>query len=163
MSIVEARLNELGLVLPAAATPAGNYVGYTVVGNLVFVSGQLPLRDGSMTVKGRVGETVDIEAAYQAARLCGLHLLAQLKSALDGDLSRVKRVVRLGGFVCVAPDFFDAPKCINGASDLMVEVFGDAGKHARFAVGVSTLPGMASVEVDATFEILHHAHSNVTK
>lgn len=153
MSTIDLRLKELGIVLPKAAVPVGNYVGYITAGDLVFISGQLPMKDGAIAVKGRVGDTIDVDAAYQAARICGLNILAQLTAALNGDLSRVKRVVRLGGFVCVTPDFFDVPKCINGASDLMVEVFGDAGKHARFAVGVATLPGMAAVEVDATFEI----------
>lgn len=153
MSNIDLRLKELGIVLPKAAVPVGNYVGYVTSGNLVFISGQLPMKDGAVAVKGRVGEGIDVDAAYQAARICGLNILAQLSAALNGDLSRVKRVARLGGFVCVTPDFFDAPKCVNGASDLMVEVFGDAGKHARFAVGVATLPGMAAVEVDATFEI----------
>jgi enamine deaminase RidA (YjgF/YER057c/UK114 family) len=128
-------------------------VGYTVSGKLVFVSGQLPLVDGTVAIKGRLGADLDIDAGYKAARLCGLNILAQLKEAVAGDLDRVSRVLRLGGFVCVSPDFFDAPKCVNGASDLMAEAFGDAGKHARFAVGVSTLPGMAAVEVDATFEL----------
>jgi enamine deaminase RidA (YjgF/YER057c/UK114 family) len=153
MSQVDQRLQERGVVIPSAASPVGNYVGYTVSGKFVFVSGQLPLADGVVAIKGRLGDDLDIDAGYKAARLCGLNILAQLKEAVGGDLDRVSRVVRLGGFVCVTPDFFDAPKCINGASDLMVETFGDAGKHARFAVGVNTLPGMAAVEVDATFEL----------
>lgn len=153
MSKIESRLKELGIVLPKAAVPVGNYVGYMTAGNLVFISGQLPIQDGAIAIKGRVGETIDIDTAYQAARICGLNILGQLTAALNGDLDRVKRVVRLGGFVSVTADFFDVPKCINGASDLMVEVFDDAGKHARFAVGVATLPGAAAVEVDATFEI----------
>jgi len=147
------RLHELGITLPPAAAPVANYVGYTVSGNLVFVSGQLPFEDGKVAVQGRVGAGLAVEDGYRAGRLCALNLLAHLRAACGGSLNKVSRVLRLGGFVCVAPDFVDAPKCVNGASDLMVEVFGDAGRHARFAVGVATLPANAAVEVDATFEI----------
>ena len=153
MSSIDARLNTLGIALPQASVPVGNYVGYTTSGNLIFISGQLPMQDGAIAVRGRVGADVVLEDGYKAARICGLNVLAQLKAALGGSLNRVTRVVRLGGFVCVTPDFTDVPKCINGASDLMVEIFGESGKHARFAVGVNTLPGMSAVEVDATFEI----------
>lgn len=152
-STFDSQLEARGITLPPAAPPVGNYVGWTISGNTVFVSGQLPLENGAMAVKGRLGDSLGIEEGYRAGRLCALNVLAQLKDACGGDLGRVVKVLRLGGFVCVAPDFNDAPKCVNGASDLMVEVFGDAGRHARFAVGVATLPGGAAVEVDATFEI----------
>lgn len=153
MASLDTRLKELDIVIPDAAPPVGNYLGWTRSGGIVYVSGQLPLEGGGIAVKGRLGEDLGVEDGYRAARLCGLNLLAQLRAACEGDLGRLRRVLRLGGFVCVSPGFVDAPKCINGASDLMVEVFGDAGRHARFAVGVATLPGGAAVEVDATFEI----------
>ena|SRR5688572_9332410 len=147
------RLQELGIELPVAAAPVGNYVGYTISENLVFVSGQLPLESGKVAVQGRVGDTLGIADGYRAGRLCALNIIAQLKTACGGSLKPVRKVLRLGGFVCVAPSFVDVPKCVNGASDLMVEIFGDAGRHARFAVGVATLPAGAAVEVDATVEI----------
>lgn len=141
------------IALPPAAAAVGNYVGWVVSGNLVFISGQLPLENGAVAVKGQLGRDLSIEDGYRAGRLCGLNILAQLKDACGGDLNRVVRVIRLGGFVCSTPEFTDAPKCVNGASDLMVEYFGAAGSHARFAVGVASLPAGAAVEVDATFEI----------
>ncbi|MBA4743031.1 MAG: RidA family protein [Azoarcus sp.] len=141
------------IALPPAAAAVGNYVGWAISGNLVFISGQLPLDNGAIAVKGQLGRDLEIEDGYRAGRLCGLNILAHLKEACGGDLGRVVRVVRLGGFVCAAPEFIDAPKCVNGASDLMVEYFGAAGSHARFAVGVASLPGGAAVEVDATIEI----------
>ncbi|EKV26992.1 Endoribonuclease L-PSP [Caenispirillum salinarum AK4] len=150
---IEARLTEKGITLPNAAAPAGNYVPYVVSGTLVFISGQLPLVDGRPEFNGRLGESVSLEDGQRAARLCGLNLIAQLKAACGGDLDRVTRVVRLGGFVNSAADFTDQPKVINGASDLMVEVFGEAGKHARAAVGAPTLPLGVSVEIEGTFEI----------
>jgi enamine deaminase RidA (YjgF/YER057c/UK114 family) len=150
---IEARLTELGIALPQAAAPAGAYVPYVVSGNLVFVSGQITLENGEIKYKGRLGETVSVDDGYAAARLCGLNLIAQVRAACAGDLDRVKRVVRLGGFVNSAPDFTDQPKVINGASDLMAEVFGDAGRHARAAVGAPSLPLGVSVEVDGIFEI----------
>jgi enamine deaminase RidA (YjgF/YER057c/UK114 family) len=153
MADYDKRLTELGITLPEAAAPVGNYVGYTVSGNMVFISGQLPLEGGKIAVQGRVGDTLAVEDGYRAGRLCALNIVAQLKAACGGSLNKVNKVLRLGGFVCVAPAFVDAPKCVNGASDLMVEIFGDSGRHARFAVGVATLPGGAAVEVDATFEI----------
>jgi enamine deaminase RidA (YjgF/YER057c/UK114 family) len=152
-SAFDSQLEAQGIVLPLAAAPVGNYVGWTISGNTVFISGQLPLEDGKLAVKGRLGADLGVEEGYRAGRICGLNVLAQLRAACGGDLGRVVKVLRLGGFVCVAPDFVDAPKCVNGASDLMVEVFGDAGSHARFAVGVASLPAGAAVEVDATFEI----------
>lgn len=153
MSKAEERLAALGLELPVAAAPVANYVGYTVSGKTVYVSGQLPFKDGQVLVAGRLGAGVSIEDGYAAGRQCGLNILAHLKAACGGDLDRVARVLRLGGFVNSTPEFTDAPKCVNGASDLMVAVFGDAGKHARAAVGVASLPAGAAVEVDAIVEL----------
>ncbi|MCK5445277.1 MAG: RidA family protein [Rhodospirillaceae bacterium] len=150
---IDARLAELGITLPAAAAPAANYVPYVITGNLVIISGQITMESGELKYLGTVGDDIDTDTAYQAARLCGLNLIAQLKEACDGNLDRVVRVVRLGGFVNCTPDFVDHPKVINGASDLMAEVFGDEGRHARFAVGCNSLPGDISVEIDAIFEI----------
>lgn len=143
---IERRLEELGIMLPEAAAPVASYVPVAIHSDLAHVSGQLPFLGGDL-VKGRLGETTDLEKGIRAARLCGLMILAQLKSA--GVLGRVDRVVRLGAFVCSTPDFVDHPKVANGASDLMLEVFGDAGRHARAAVGVPALPLGAAVEVDA--------------
>ena len=146
-------LNRLGITLPDAPAPAANYVPYVVAGNMVYVSGQLPLVDGKLSVTGHVGKNVSTEEAAGQARLCAINLLAQLKAACGGDLSHVKQVVKLGGFVACTDDFTDQPEVINGASDLMVEVFGDAGRHARFAVGSNTLPRGTCVEVEGTFLI----------
>jgi len=148
---VEAKLAELGLSLPAAAAPVAAYVPVVVAGGLAHVSGQLPFIDGAL-VRGRLGEDVTAEQGYAAARACGLMLLAQLKAAL-GSLDRVERIVKLGAFISSTGDFTDQPKVANGASDLMVAVFGDAGKHARSAVGVPVLPLGAAVEVDAIVAI----------
>jgi len=152
MSKIEARLNELGVVLPQPVAPVANYVPFVRSGNLVHISGQISL-DASGGIKGTVGVDVDLETAQAAARLCGINLLAQMKAACDGDLDRVVRVVKLGGFVQAGPDFIDIPKVVNGCSDLMVEVLGDAGRHARSAVGVYRLPLGFAVEVDAVVEI----------
>jgi enamine deaminase RidA (YjgF/YER057c/UK114 family) len=153
MSIAEEKLAALGLELPVAAAPVANYVGFTVSGKTVYISGQLPFKDGKLLVTGRLGAGVSIEDGYAAGRQCGLNILAHLKAACGGDLDRVSRVLRLGGFVNATPEFTDAPKCVNGASDLMVAVFGDAGRHARAAVGVASLPAGAAVEVDAVVEL----------
>lgn len=150
--IVEKKLAELGLALPVAAAPAANYVPYTVSGNMLFVSGQLPMADGQIKYKGKVGQDVSIEEGQEAARLCALNLIAQAKAAC-GDLDRVARVLKLGGFVNCGPDFGDQPKVVNGASDLMVAVFGDKGRHARAAVGAPALPFGVAVEIDAVFEL----------
>jgi enamine deaminase RidA (YjgF/YER057c/UK114 family) len=150
---IDARLAELGIALPEPAAPAGAYVPYVVTGSLVFVAGQITLENGEIKYKGRLGESMSVDDGYAAARLCGLNLLAQVRGACAGDLDRVKRVVRLGGFVNSAADFTDQAKVINGASDLMVEVFGDAGRHARAAVGAPSLPLGVSVEVEGIFEI----------
>jgi enamine deaminase RidA (YjgF/YER057c/UK114 family) len=144
---IEARLAELGLSLPEAATPVAAYVPVVVAHGLAHVSGQLPFVEGQL-VKGRLGENVSLEEGTAAAQACGLMILAQLKAAL-GSLSRVERIVRLGAFVSSAADFTDQPKVANGASELMAAVFGDAGRHARSAVGVPVLPLGAAVEVDA--------------
>lgn len=150
---IDARISELGLTLPAVSMPAANYVPYAIAGNLVYFSGTLPMLDGKPQFIGKVGKDFSIEQGQDCARLCVLNILSHLKNALRGDLGNVKRVIRLGVFVNSAAGFTDQPKVANGASDLMVGVFGDAGKHARFAVGVSELPFGVAVEVDATFEI----------
>ena len=146
------RIAELGLDLPEPAKAVANYVPWVRSGNLVHISGQLS-NDASGGIKGTVGVDVSPEDAARAARMCGVNLLAQIKDALDGDLERVVRVVKLGGFVQAGPDFSAIPAVINGCSDLMVEVFGDAGRHARSAVGVYRLPLGFAVEVDAIVEI----------
>lgn len=153
MSTIEARLEELGITLPEAAAPAANYVPYVQTSNLVVVSGQITLENGTLKYVGRVGEDFTTEEGYEAAKLCGLNLIAQVKAACGGDLDRVQRVARLGGYVNCTADFIDQPKVINGASDLMAAVFGDKGKHARAAVGVNTLPLGVAVEVEGLFEI----------
>ncbi|MDE2385077.1 MAG: RidA family protein [Alphaproteobacteria bacterium] len=150
---IEAKLKQLGIVLPEAAKPVANYVPWVKTGKLVFVAGQIPLKDGKPQQLGALGAGVSVEQGAAAARLCGINLLAQLKAACDGDLDRVARVVKLVGFVNCAADFTDIPKVVNGASDLMVEVFGEAGKHARSAVGAPSLPLGVSVEVEAVVEI----------
>ena len=151
MSDITTRLAAMGLVLPQPAAPVANYAPFMEAGSLVHVSGQISLGpDGLVT--GKVGRDLDLGQAQAAARLCAINLIAQFKAACDGDLSRVRRVVKLTGFVNAEPDFFDIPKVINGASDLMAEVFGPAGVHARSAVGVAVLPLNAAVEVDAVFE-----------
>ncbi|OYX62611.1 MAG: hypothetical protein B7Y89_08840 [Novosphingobium sp. 32-60-15] len=148
---VEARLTELGLALPQAAAPVAAYVPTVEAGGLLHVSGQLPFIDGKL-VTGRLGKDVSTEKGNAAAQACGLMILAQVKAAL-GSLDRVERVVKLGAFISSAKDFTDQPKVANGASELMVAAFGDAGKHARSAVGVPVLPLGAAVEVDAIFAI----------
>ena len=149
---IEARIAELGLTLPEPAKPVASYVSYVRSGNQVTISGQLS-NDANGGIKGTVGVDVTPEQATEAARLCGLNLIAQIKAACDGDLDRVVRIVKLGGFVQAGPDFVAIPAVINGCSDMMVEVFGDAGKHARSAVGVYKLPLGFAVEIDAIVEI----------
>jgi enamine deaminase RidA (YjgF/YER057c/UK114 family) len=150
---IERRLTELGIVLPEPAAAAANYVPFVVSGNTVYVSGQLPITDGKITIAGKVGDDVSVDQAQAAARLVALNILAQVKAAAGGDLDRIRRCVKLGGFVNAAPDFTDHPKVINGASDLMGEVLGERGRHARFAAGAGSLPFNAAVEIDAVFEI----------
>jgi enamine deaminase RidA (YjgF/YER057c/UK114 family) len=149
----ETRLNELSLDVPKAATPVGNYVAYVLTGDLVFVSGQLPLVNGELKYKGKVGADISLEDGQAAARACALNLVAQVRAACGGNLDRVRRVVKLSGFVNSNPDFTQQANVINGASDLMVQIFGEAGKHARAAVSCPTLPLGAAVEIDAVFEI----------
>lgn len=151
-SAAESKLAELGLKLPAPAAPVASYIPYTKSGNLVFVSGQVPLIDGKVTVTGKLGDGVSLEDGQRAAQDCALNLLAQAKAAA-GDLDAIARVVKLTIFVASAPAFTDQPKVANGASDLFVKVLGEAGKHARAAVGVATLPLDSAVEVEAVFEL----------
>ncbi len=151
---IDARLAELGIELPSPAVPAANYVPFTVSGNIVLVSGQITMWEGELKYIGCVGDTLTADDAYQAARICGLNLISQVKIACKGDLDRVTRVLKLGGFVNCTPGFTDMPSVINGASDLMAEVFGaDIGAHARFAVGAPSLPRGIATEVDGMFEI----------
>ena len=152
-STVETRLNDMGITLPDAPAPAANYVPFVQTGNLVFISGQVPFVDGKLTMTGRLGENATVEDGYAQARICAINLIANLKVACGGDLDRVTRVVKLGAFVASADDFNSQPPVVNGASDLMVEAFGDAGRHARFAVGTNALPLGCLVEVDGVFEI----------
>ena len=151
MSNPEARLKAFGLTLPTPTSPVANYVPFVRSGPLIHISGQVSL-DLSGGIRGVVGEDLDLAAGQAAALLCALNLLAQMKTACDGDLTRVSRIVKLGGFVQAGPSFFDIPKVINGASDLMVEVFGDLGRHARSSVGVYRLPLNFAVEIDAIVE-----------
>jgi enamine deaminase RidA (YjgF/YER057c/UK114 family) len=150
---IEGRLQELGIVLPVAAAPAANYVPYTISGNTLYLSGQLPIEGGKVAVTGLVGRDVDLQAAQRAAELCAINILAQAKAALGGDLGRIRRVLKLNGFVASTPDFVEQHLVINGASNLIANVLGDAGKHARAAVGMACLPLNASVEIDAIIEI----------
>ena len=152
---VEQRLAALGLKLPDAPSPAANYVPYVIANGLAFIAGQAPVVDGKYQSVGRVGAEVTLEAAQAAARMCGLNVLAQVKAAAGGDWSRVKRCVRVCGYVSSAPDFFEQPKVVDGASDLMVQALGDAGKHARSALGVLALRGNVPVVIDAIFEIAY--------
>ncbi|MDQ0346205.1 RidA family protein [Ancylobacter vacuolatus] len=149
---VEAKLAALGITIPAASAPAANYVPFVISGNLLWISGQISMANGSF-ITGKLSGEADIEAGRAAARQCAINLIAQIKAALS-DLDRVKRVVKLVGFVNSAPDFTDQPKVVNGCSDLFVEVFGDAGRHARSAVGVAQLPFNVSVEVEAVIEFV---------
>lgn len=150
-SNIEKRLGEIGITLPPPGAPGGNYVPFVVVGDLAFMAGQVAREAGKMKYTGKVGRDLTVEQGAAAARLCAVNLLAQLKAACGGDLDRVDRCVRLGGFVNSPPDFFEHPKVVNGASDLMVEVFGERGQHARTAVGVSALPLDSAVEIEAIF------------
>jgi enamine deaminase RidA (YjgF/YER057c/UK114 family) len=153
MGLIDSRLAELGIVLPTPMKPVANYVPWVKTGDLVFISGQGAVVDGKIHYQGRLGDTVSIEDGIASARLTAINILAQLREACDGDLDRVTRIVKLVGFVSAIPDFIDHPKIINGASDLMAEVFGNKGRHARSAVGVPSLPLNFSVEIDAVVEI----------
>lgn len=152
MGRIDARLQELGITLPTPPAPVASYVPYVVLGDLVHVSGQVSV-DASGGIKGKLGDVIEVEEGQAAARLCGLNLLAQVRAACGGDLDRVVRVVKLGGFVNVTPDFDPIPMVVNGCSDLMMAVFGDSGRHARSAVGVANLPLNFAVEVDGVFQI----------
>ena len=155
---IERRIAELGLVLPEAPKPVAAYIPWRAAGNMLFVSGQIPLRSGSMVAKGKVGDGVSLETAVECARQCTLNGLAVIQAAVNamgmkGGLDRVKQVVRVGCFVACAPHFTDHPKVANGASELLVEVFGEAGRHARAAVGAPSLPLDAPVEVEFVVEV----------
>jgi enamine deaminase RidA (YjgF/YER057c/UK114 family) len=152
-SPIDSRLDELGIVLPEAAAPAANYLPYVISGGMLYISGQLPTEDGKIAVSGLVGRDVDVESAQRAAELCAINILAQAKSALGGDLGRIRRVVKLSSFVASAPGFTEQHIVTNGASNLIANVLGEAGKHARAAVGMAALPLNASVEIEAIIEI----------
>ena len=153
MSKIEQRLEAMGVTLPEPAAPVASYVGNVVHNGLVFVSGQIPLVDGKVAQTGLLGDSVTLEEGIATARVCAINILAQVKVACGGDLERIERCIRLGGFVASTPDFGDHPKVINGASDFMVEALGDRGAHSRAAVGVASLPLNVSVEIEATFAI----------
>lgn len=150
---VDGRLKELGIEIPTPAAPAANYIPFVKSGNLVFVSGQIPLVAGKIEGVGKVGRDLTTEQAKAIARICAINLIAQAKAACDGDLDRVVRVVKVGGFVNCIDGYTEQPEVINGASDLMVAAFGDNGRHSRFAVGTNALPRGVAVEVEAVFEI----------
>lgn len=153
MNEYDAALNKLGLSIPEPTIPVANFVPYTVVGNLVYISGQIPIKDGQITFVGKLGQEFSVEQGQDAARLCALHVLAMIRHACDGDLDRVRRCVRLGGFINCSADFTNQPEVMNGASDLIVSIFGERGRHARATVGVNSLPRNVAVEVEAIFEI----------
>ncbi len=152
-SKVEARLKEKGIDIPEGPSPIANYVPFAISGNVVYISGQGTFKDGKLLYIGKLGREFTIEEGQKAAQLCAVNVLAQLRKACDGDLDRVVRVLRVGGYVNSMPDFTQQPKVINGASDLFVAAFGNAGRHARTAIGVPVLPDDIAVEVDAIFEI----------
>jgi len=153
MNSIESRLAELGIALPQPPKPIANYVPYVLAGGLLTVSGQIPIKDGQLMYPGKLGDEVDIEQGQMAARLALVNLLAQVKIACDGDLGRVVRVVRLGGFIAATSNFSGHAQVMNGASDLIVDIFGEPGKHARSTVGVSSLPVNAAVEIEGLFQI----------
>lgn len=150
---IQARLTELGLEIPTPVAPVANYVPFVLSGTLLSISGQIPMKDGKLAFEGKVGADVTEENARAAARLCAINLVAQMSAACDGDLDRVARIVKLGGFVNCVDGFGGQPQVINAASDLMVDIFGDAGRHSRSAVGVNALPLNVPVEIDALVEI----------
>ena len=149
----EKKINELGLTLPEAKAPVGNYVATKTVNKMLFISGQISINENGELIKGKVGKDLDTEAGYNAAKRCALSIVAQVKKACNDDLSKVKSCVKLTGFVNSTDDFTDQPKIINGASDLIASIFGDAGMHTRAAVSTNSLPLGVSVEVDAIFEL----------
>ena len=153
MGNIDRKLQDLGITVPEPAAPVANYVGCVRTGNLLFTAGQVPLKDGKFHFQGKVGGDISVEQAQEATKLCAINVISQVKGALDGDLDRVKRVVKLVVFINGAPDFTEHPKVANAASDLMVEVFGDKGKHSRAAVSAASLPVGVAVEVEAVVEI----------
>lgn len=153
MTSIDQRLKDLNIDIPVPAKPVANYVGWVRTGNLVYTSGQVTLKDGKIEYQGKVGKDFSIEEAAKAARICAINVVAQLRDACGGDLGKIRRIVKVVGFVNCTPEFSDQPKVVNGASDLFVEVFGDKGKHARSAVGVGSLPLNVAVEVEAIAEI----------
>ena len=152
MNDIEKKLSEKGISLPSVPKPAFNYIPYVLTGNLLFVSGQIPLQNDEM-IKGKLGSTIRLDKGVEAAKVCAINLLTQVKSACDGDLTRLVRVIKLTGFVNSSPDFSDHPLVINGASDFMVEVIGESGRHSRSAIGVANLPFGVAVEIEGIFEI----------
>ena len=153
MNSIDKKLETLGITIPDAPSPAANYIPYVISGNLVFIAGQVPFENGKINYTGKVGKDIDINKAKEVAKICGLNVISVLKNAVNGDLSKVKKCVKLGIFVSCTSDFHQQPEVANGASDLMVAIFGENGKHARFAVGTNSLPRNVPVEVDAIFEI----------
>jgi len=153
MSKIADNLKKLGIILPNPATPAANYLPYNISGNQIYISGQLPLKDGVVVHEGKMGQDKTLKEGQEAAKLCAINIIAALNKACNGDLEKVKRCVKLGIFINSTSDFTDSPKVANGASDLMVKVFGEVGKHARFALGVACLPKNALVEIDAIFNV----------
>ena len=149
----ENKIKELKLELPEARDPVGSYVASKIIGNMLFISGQISIAEDGQLIKGKVGKELKTEEGYEAAKRCGLNIISQVKKACDGDLSKIKSCVKLTGFVNSTEDFIEQPKVINGASDLIVSVFGNAGMHTRAAVSVNSLPLGVSVEVDAIFEL----------
>ncbi|MDO9415408.1 RidA family protein [Pararhizobium sp.] len=150
---IEMRIKELGIELPQAATPAANYVSFVISGSMLHISGQLPMENGKLAVTGHLGDNVDVATGQRAAELCAINILAQAKAALGGDLGRIRRIVKINGFVASVPTFVEQHLVINGASNLLVKILGDAGVHARAAVGMAALPLNAAVEIDAILEI----------
>lgn len=149
---VTTRLTDLGIILPEPAAPVANYVPYVISGSLISISGQIPMNQSDLAFQGQVGNGVTIEQAEEAAKLCGINIIAQINAALNGDLDRVSRIIKLGGFVNCVSEFADQPRIINAASNLMVDVFGDKGRHSRSAVGTNALPLNVPVEIDALIE-----------
>ena len=149
----EKKINDLGLTLPEAKAPVGNYVATKITNKLLFISGQISIDENGGLIKGKIGKDLDTEAGYNAAKRCALSIVSQVKKACDGDLSKIKSCIKLTGFVNSTDDFTDQPKVLNGASDLIASIFGDAGMHARAAVSTNSLPLGVSVEVDAIFEL----------
>ena len=150
---IDARMKELGITLPPAPAPAANYIPWVISQGMVFIAGQIPTKDGKPAYVGKVGKELTVEQGQEAARACALNILAHLRAACGGDLDKVARCAKVGAFVNCTPEFTDQPQVVNGASDLFVAVLGEAGKHARFAVGAPSLPRGVAVEVDAVFEL----------